>query len=146
MRWGPGIAGVGLGAVAAFAIAAGALAEPDEPKPKPKPKLELLTASQQEALDKRAIRVAVRSKRGKKVRADATLVVDGFPAPYAFKLGPESERLKRRKAKLRFRLSSRKREVLEFAAQACDKATVDVRARAARRTGKLKATLRSEAC
>jgi hypothetical protein len=135
-----------LCAVAVLALAAGARAKPDEPPPQPKPKLELLTASQQEALDQRAIRVAVSSKRGKTVRADATLVVEGFPADYTFKLGPESERLKRRQAKLRFPLSARKREVLEFAAQACDNATVDVEARAARKTGTLEGTLRSEGC
>jgi hypothetical protein len=135
-----------LGAAAALAVAAGAPAKPDEPKPQPKPKLELLTASQQEALAKRAIKVAVSSKRGDEVRAEATLVVDGFPDDFTFKLGPESKPLKRRQAKLRFPLSARKREVLEFAAQACDKATVAVEARAARRTGTLDATLRSEDC
>jgi hypothetical protein len=146
MRRGLGILGATLGAAAALATVAGALAKPDEPKPPPKPKLELLTASQEEALDKRAIRVAVRSKRGSKVRADATLVVDGFPAPYTFKLGPESKRLKRSQANLRFPLSARKREVLEFAAQACDDATIAVEARAARATGRLEGTLRSEDC
>jgi hypothetical protein len=146
MRWGLGIAGGTLGAVAALVIAAGAFAKPDDPQPQPKPKLEMVTASQQQALDERAITVAVSSKRGKKVRADATLVVEGFPADYTFKLGPESKPLKRRQAKLRFPLSARKREVLEFAAQACDKATVEVEARAARKTGRLEATLRSEGC
>ena len=144
MRWGLGIVGGGLGAAAALAIAAGALAKPDEPKPPPK--LELLTASQQEALAKRSIKVAVSSKRGSQVRGEATLVVDGFPDDFTFKLGPESKPLKRDQANLRFPLSSRKREVLEFAAQACDKATVAVEARAARKTGTLEATLRSEDC
>ena len=136
--------GGGLGAAAALAIAAGALAKPDEPKPPPK--LELLTASQQEALANRSIKVAVSSKRGSQVRGEATLVVDGFPDDFTFKLGPESKPLKRDQANLRFPLSSRKREVLEFAAQACDKATVAVEARAARKTGTLEATLRSEDC
>jgi hypothetical protein len=148
MRRGDAIVGGALGAAAALALAAGALAKPDEPKPepKPKPKLELLTSSQQEALEKRAIKVAVRSKRGEKVRAEATLVVDGFPDDFTFKLGPESKRLKRRQANLRFPLSARKREVLEFAAQACDEATLDVEARAARKTGTLEAKLLSEGC
>jgi hypothetical protein len=80
------------------------------------------------------------------VRAEARLVVDGFPEDFTFKLGPESKPLKRGQAKVRFPLSARKREVLEFAAQACDDATVAVEARAARRTGKLEATLRSVSC
>ena len=107
-------------------------------------KLELRTASQQEALAKRSINVAVSSKRVSQVRGKATLVVGGFPDDFTFKLGPESKPLKRGQANLRFPLSSRKREVLEFAAQACDKATVEVEASAARKTGTLEATLRSE--
>jgi hypothetical protein len=145
MRWGLGIVAGGLGAAAALAIAAGALAKPDEPKPPPKPKLELLTASQQEALATRSIKVAVSSKRGRQVRGEATLLVDLFP-PHTLKLGPESKRLKRDKAKLRFPLSARKREVLEFAAQACDTATLAVEARAAGQTGTLDAILRPEGC
>ena len=58
------------------------------------------------------------------MRGEATLVVDLFPHDSTFKLGPESKPLKRGQAKLRFPLSARKREVLEFAAQACDKATL----------------------
>ena len=145
MRWGLGIVAGGLGAAAALAIAAGAFAKPDEPKPPPKPKLELRTASQQEALATRSIKVAVSSKRGRQVRGEATLVVDLFP-PHTLKLGPESKQLKRGKAKLRFPLSARKREVLEFAAQACDQATLAVEARAAGQTGTLNATLHPEGC
>jgi hypothetical protein len=147
MRWGLATAGGVLGATATLVLGAGALAKPEDPEPKPpKPKVELLTASQEEALRSRAIKVAVSSTRGDEVRAAATLVVDGFPDDFSFKLGPESKPLKRRQAKIRFPLSARKREVLEFAAQACDNATLAVEARAARRTGTLDATLRSEAC
>ena len=145
MRWGLGIVAGGLGAAAALAIAAGAIAKPDEPKPPPPPKLELRTATQQEALATQAIKVAVSSKRGRQVRGVATLVVDLFP-PQTLKLGPESKPLKRGKAKLRFPLSARKREVLEFAAQACDTAALAVEARAAGQTGALDATLYPEGC
>ena len=121
MRWGLGIVAGGLGAAAALAIAAGALAKPDEPKPPPKPKLELLTASQQEALATRSIKVAVSSKRGRQVRGEATLVVDGFPDDLHVQARPGVQAAEARyQAKLRFPLSARKREVLEFAAQACD--------------------------
>jgi hypothetical protein len=150
MRRGRAIEGAVLAALIGFAVASAvgvSAAKPgDEPKPQPKPKLELLTASQQEALAKRSIKVAVSSKRGSQVRGEATLVVDGFPDDFTFKLGPESKPLKRRQAKLRFPLSSRKREVLAFAAQACDKATLAVEARAARTIGTLDATLSSEGC
>jgi len=134
--------------VLAAATASGAAwAKPDDtPKPKPKPKLELLTASQEEALLKGAVKVEVRSKRGDEVRVKAILVVDGFPDDFTFKLGPESKRLRDGRAKVRLGLSARKLEVLEFAAQACDKATLEMEARAARKTGRLEATLRSEGC
>ncbi|MGH2987294.1 MAG: hypothetical protein ACRDLO_11505 [Solirubrobacterales bacterium] len=132
-------------ALAAAAIGGVAAAKPDD-EPKPKPKLELRTESQEEALRNKAIKVAVRSKRGDEVRVKATLVVDAFPSPHTFKLGPESKRLRDGKAKVRLNLSARKREVLAFAAQACDKATVEVEARAARETGSLEGTLRPEDC
>jgi hypothetical protein len=134
--------------VLAAATASGAAwAKPDDtPKPKPKPKLELLTASQEEALLKGAVKVEVRSKRGDEVRVKAILVVDGFPDDFTFKLGPESKGLRDGRAKVKLGLSARKREVLEFAAQACDKATLEMEARAARKTGRLEATLRSESC
>ena len=134
MRWGIAIVVGGLGASAALAIAAGAFAKPDEPKPPPKPKLELRTASQQEALATRAIKVAVRSQaRPTRCAARRPWSSTAFPRTYTFKLGPESKPLQataRRSS--RSELSARQREVLEFAAQACDKATLAVEARAAR--------------
>jgi hypothetical protein len=137
-----------LGApLAAAAIGGVAAAKPDdEPKPKPKPKLELLTVSQEAAVRKGAIKFEIRSKRGNEVRVKATLVVEAFPADYTFHLRPESKRLRNRKAKVPLRLSPRQREVLAFSAQACDGATLDAQARAARRTGRLTAKLPPESC
>jgi RNase P/RNase MRP subunit p29 len=132
-------------ALAAAAIGGVAAAKPDD-EPKPKPKLELLTETQEAAISKGAIKLEVRSKRGDEVRVKATLVVEGFPADYTFRLRPESKRLRNRKAKVLLRLSPRQREVLAFSAQACDGATLDAEARAARRTGKLTATLPPESC
>ena len=102
MRWGLAIRGAALGAAVALGLASagGAAARPDEPKPEPKPtpKLELLTETQDEALRKKAIKVEVSSRRGDEVRAQATLVVDGFPDDYTFRLGPESQPLRERQA------------------------------------------------
>ena len=82
-------------AIAAIArratIAADAAAKPDH-KPKPKPKLTLLTTTEEAALSKQAIKVAVESKAGEKVRVEATFVVDGFPEDFVFRLGPEKKR------------------------------------------------------
>ena len=142
-------AATALGVVVGLVLAPvgiGAATKPDEPKPKPKPKLELLTETQEAALSKGAIKVEVTSKRGDEARVKATLVVDGFPDDFSFRLGPESKRLRNRKAKVKLKLSARQQEVLEFAAQACDDATLTAQARAAQRTGTLAAELRSEAC
>ena len=86
------------------------------------------------------------SKRGDEVRVKATLVVDGFPEDYTFRLGPESEKLRDREAKVRLRLSARQREVLAFAAQACDDATVSARGKAAGKTGRVSGPLRPKGC
>ena len=146
MRRGLAIRRAAWSALGALALAGGgaATAKPDEPKPKPK--LELLTTTQEAALTKRAIKVAVTSKRGDEARVKATLVVDGFPDDFTFRLGPESKQLRNRAANVRLKLSSRQQEVLEFAAQACDEAALSAQARAARRTGTLNALLRSEDC
>ena len=134
----------GLIAVAAIAVATGtaadAPAKPDH-KPKPKPKLTLLTTSEEAALSKRAIKVAVESKAGEKVRVQARFVVDGFPEDFVFRLGPESKKLRDGEATVKLKLSPRKREVLDFAIKSCRGASLDLEATAAKRTGRLSAEL-----
>ncbi len=147
MRTRSSTAALAAGAIAGLIVLAGtAPAKPPKPEPRPKPTLELLTETQQGALRKRAIKVGVRSKRGDEVRVKATLVVDGFPEDYTFRLGPESEKLRDREAKVRLRLSARQREVLAFAAQACDDATVSARGTAAGKTGRVSGPLRPKGC
>ena len=118
-------------ALAALSLSGIAISKP-KPPPKPKPKLELLTETEEAALRKRAIKVGVVSRRGKEVRAEATFVVDGFPEDFVFKLGPDREKLTDNDATIRFPLSARKREVLDFAIKSCRGATVDVRAEVGR--------------
>ena len=135
--------------IAGIAVLAGAGVAISKPKPppKPKPKLELLTETEEEALRKRAIKVGVFSRRGREVRAEATLVVDGYPDDFAFKLGPDREPLRGDDATLRFPLSARKREVLDFAIKSCRGATVTVRAEVGRGRARLEANLaRPSAC
>jgi hypothetical protein len=122
-----------LTGLAALVAGGAALAKP-KPPPKPKPKLELLT--------KRAIKIGVESKRGRKVGAEATLVVDGFPDDFVFKLGPDREKLRNDEATLRFPLSARKREVLDFAIKSCRGATISVRAEVGKGKGFLNGNLR----
>jgi hypothetical protein len=118
-----------------------------KPPPKPKPKLELLTKTEEAALRQGAIKVGVESRRGQEVRAEATLVVDGYPEDFVFKLGPDREKLSGDDATLRFPLSARKREVLDFAIKSCRGATIDVRAEVGKGKGFLDARLdRPSAC
>lgn len=126
--------------VAALSAGGVAISKP-KPPPKPKPKLELLTETQESALRKRAIKVEVESRRGKEVRAEATFVVDGFPEDFVFKLGPDREKLRGDDATIRFPLSARKREVLDFAIKSCRGATVDVRAEVGRGDARLDRSL-----
>lgn len=123
-------------------VAGGTASSKPKPPPKPKPKLELLTETEEGALRKRAIKVGVVSRRGDAVRAEATFVVDGFPEDFVFKLGPERESLSGDDATLRFPLSARKREVLDFAIKSCRAATIDVRAEVGRGKGFLAASLK----
>jgi hypothetical protein len=126
-----------------LAAAGTAAAKPDEPKPQepPKPKLSLITQTEQDALRRQALKFGVKSQAGRKVRVEATFVVDGFPDDYVFHLGPVGKRLREKRAKVRLPLSQRQREVLDFAIKSCRGATVDAKGTAAKRTGRLRAGL-----
>ncbi len=117
---------IGAVLVLSLALAASAIgAKPKPPKP-PKPVLTVLTRTEQGALEKRAIKVRIESKRGKRAVLEGTLLVDGYPDDYLFKLGPKGTRLKARRGSVSFGLSARKREVLDFAIKTCRGATVEV--------------------
>jgi hypothetical protein len=128
-------------AIAVLAIAAGASAKPDKPPKPPKPKVTVLTTSQEGALRREAIKAEVTAKRAKRVRAKARLLVDGYPDDFSFRLGPVLKKLRDREAKVRFGLSPRQVEVLDFAAQTCRAATVAVVAKTSKRTGTKSASL-----
>jgi hypothetical protein len=115
--------------------------KPHHPKP-PKPKLELLTATEQGALRREEIKVAVRSKRGEQARVQARFVVDGFPDDYIFRLGPDSAKLKGGDGVAHLGLSQRQREVLDFAIKSCHGATLAITATVNGRTGHANASLK----
>ena len=75
--------------------ATAAEAKPD----KPPAEAELLTETQEAVLRNEAVKVQVRSRRGREARVKAGLVVDGFD-DFSFRLGPESRRLRDREARL----------------------------------------------
>jgi len=120
--------------VALLGVAGASLAKPHPPKP-PKPKVTILTANEDGALRHEAIKAEVTAKRAKQVRATGRLVVDGYPDDFSFRLGPVSAKLRDATAKVRFNLSARQLEVLDFGAQTCRGATVSVSAQAGKRTG-----------
>lgn len=130
------IAWAGVVCIAVLAGGAGATAKPPDKPPKPpKPKVTVLTSNQEGALRHEMIKAEVTAKRAKRVRATAQLVVDGYPEDFSFRLGPVDAKLRDREAKVRFELSPRQLEVLDFAAQTCRGATVSVSAKAGKRTG-----------
>lgn len=102
----------------------------------------MLTGTEQGALRREAIKIEVDSRRGEEARAKANFVVDGYPEDFFFRLGPETEKLRNGEATIRFGLSPRKREVLDFAIKSCRGASLDLTATAAKRTGHLGAQLR----
>jgi hypothetical protein len=134
---------VAAGLALALVVSSSAAEKPQRP---PKPKLELLTETQEAVLRNEAVKVRVRSKRGREARVKAGLVVDGFPDDFSFRLGPESRRLRDREARLRLPLSARQAEVLAFAEQACDGATLTLAAKAGKRRTSLETPLRAKGC
>jgi hypothetical protein len=136
-----------LVAVAAAALTATAVAKPPKPHhPKPpKPKLELLTGTEQGALRREEIKVAVRSKRGEAARVQARFVVDGYPDDYVFRLGPDSAKLNGGDGVAHLGLSPRQKEVLDFAIKSCHGATLAITATVGKGTGHLNGSLRMPA-
>ena len=126
-----------LTAVAALGLPlAAAESKPKPPKP-PKPEITLKTKTEEAALQRGSIKVLVEAKRAKKVTVSADFVVDGYPDDFFFELGPKRERVKQGTAKVKFPLSSRQKEVLDFAIKSCRGASLAIVAKTKQRTGKL---------
>jgi hypothetical protein len=132
---------VALIAVGALVAITPAAAAPQKPKPKP-PRITLLTTTEQGALRREAIKLMVESRRGDEVGVQAQFVIDGYPDDFPFRLGPEHKRLKRGEANVRFDLSPRQLEVLDFAIKSCRGATLAITAKVNGRTGSLSTGLR----
>ncbi len=112
-------------AALAAAGAVGASAKPDKP-PKPKPSLTLLTGTEEGVLRRGQIKVRVDTNRGSEARVTNHFVVDGYPADYPFTFRPEKKRFRDRTAVVKFKLSPRMEEVLDFAIKTCRGATVNL--------------------
>ncbi len=127
-------------AAVAVAGAVGANAKPNKP-PKPKPKLTLLTGTEEGVLRRGQIKVRVDTNRGSRARVTNHFVVDGYPADYPFNFRPEKKRLRDKTAVVKFKLSPRMKEVLDFAIKTCRGATVNLRVKVGRGSGSLTQSL-----
>ncbi len=119
-----------------------AVAKPKPPPKPPKPELTLLTGTERGVLRRGEIKLGVEAKRAKRVTVSAVFTVDGYPEDFVFDLGPERKGIEDGDAKIRFRLSARQKEVLDFAIKSCRGAALAVTANTEKRTAKLDAALR----
>jgi hypothetical protein len=119
-----------------------ATAKPKPPPKPPKPQLTLLTGTERGVLRRDQIKVGVEAKRADKVEVTAQFVVDGYPEDYPFHLGPVRKGIRDGDATVRFGLSPRQHEVLDFAAQTCRGASLAITARTEERTAALQAGLK----
>lgn len=96
-------------------------------------------------LRREAIKVGVKSRRGDRVGVEGQFVVDGYPDDFPFHIGPEHKRLKGGEATVKFKLSARQREVLDFAIKSCRGATLALTGTVNGRKGRLNASLKMPA-
>ena len=123
---------IALAAVLALYVAAAVEAKPHKP-PKPHPKLTLLTGTEQGVLRRKEIKVRVNTDRGSSVKVTNHFVVDGYPADFPFDLRPQKARFRNKTAVVKFKLSQRQQEVLDFAIKTCRGATVYLNAEVGKR-------------
>ncbi len=132
-------------ALVALAVAipvTAASAKPKPPPPPPPPELSLRTGTEQGVLRRGEIKIAVEAKRAKKVTVTAVFTVDGFPEDYVFNLGPQRQSIKDGDAQIKFALSPRQKEVLDFAIKSCRGASLAITAKTEKRTATLGAALK----
>jgi hypothetical protein len=124
-----------VAAAVLLGTAAPVVAKPDHPpKPKPKPpKVELLTKSQDAALQQERIKIGVESKAGSRTHVEAELVVEGIPDDFHFSFPRQSKPLRNHEATVTYRLNRREREVLAFGEQACMRADLNAQAKVGKR-------------
>jgi hypothetical protein len=130
--------------VIALALAGAAAAKPGDdhkpPKP-PKPTVAVLTTTELGALENRSIKAQIGAKKTNTATASGTLLIDGFPDDFSFKLAAKRVNVKNGTGKARWGLSARKREVLDFAIKSCRPASVTVKAEARGRSRTVSADL-----
>jgi len=127
-------------AALAAAGAVGAGAKPHKP-PKPKPSLTLLTGTEEGVLRRGQIKVRVDTNRGSEARVTNHFVVDGYPSDFPFNFPAEKKRFRDRTAVVKFNLSPRMEEVLDFAIKTCRGATVSLGVKVGRGSGSLTQSL-----
>ena len=132
-----------IGLLAIALLQAGAVTAKPKPPPKPPPpELTLRTGTEQGVLRRGEIKIAVEAKRAKHVTVTAVFVVDGYPDDFVFNLGPERQSIGDGEAQIKFALSPRQKEVLDFAIKSCRSASLAITAKTEKRTGTLQAGLK----
>jgi hypothetical protein len=129
-------------AVAGLAVA-GAESIAAKPKPPPpNPKISLLTGTERGVLRREAIKVEVRSARGREAKVVINAVVDGYPEDFPFRLGPDKRKLKGNDTKFRFKLSPRQLELIDYAIKSCRGTSLGIHAKVGRGSSSLSTGLR----
>ena len=118
------------------------MAKPKPPPKPPPPELTLRTGTEKGVLRRGEIKIAVDAKRAKHVTVTGVFTVDGYPTDYTFNLGPQRQGIGDGDAQIRFGLSPRQKEVLDFAIKSCHGASLALTAKTEKRTGTLNAGLK----
>lgn len=93
-------------------------------------------------LRREQIKVRVDTDRGSSVKVTNHFVVEGYPSDFPFQLPQQKAKFRNKAAVVKFPLSQRQIEVLDFAIKTCRGATVSLNAKVGRRgTGSLAASL-----
>ena len=92
-------------------------------------------------LRREEIKVRVDTDRGSSVKVTNHFVVDGYPSDFPFDLPRQKARFHSKTAVVKFPLSQRQLEVLDFAIKTCRGASVDLNATVGRGSAALNASL-----
>ncbi len=101
----------------------------------------MLTGTEQGVLRRKEITVRIDTDRGSSAKVTNHFVVEGYPSDFPFNLRTQRAKFHRKRAVVKFPLSQRQLEVLDFAIKTCRGATVNMNVTAGRGAGSLTQSL-----